>query len=442
MTRRFSATELVACGTVTETELEPHIRENVSLRRIQYVWRPTALTSTQLPRDFEFPILAYATSTDERRFRDADGVEKYVARAFAAGVAILDRLRGLTREQRLEYRAPYFIYQYVQQTHAHFDCNFLSKRQLIIKRGSRGENKERNVLPPDFGYNLAGRGPRWTVDRLLETGDEVASEAIGRRPTTAESIAHGLFAAARLSPARLNTADARDAVRLALFDSNTLIARPRRRLVACVQDRLYRLLDRHLDESQADFDEWFFPAGGRNLLAAIARQPNRSGGVLSKEEVAGALLHLAWDAYLRLAECLGAFGQAFAAALPQRLTRREQTLYDVLMMPHRYFGGLPRWLLMERVEFLKPVLEALLRDPKDRELVGALHRLLAWYPEMVRKRREADRLNKRRRRKKVNQPQQQLTGRQAVFDLDLRHDGELETHYRRRRRDSNRRSDD
>jgi hypothetical protein len=440
--RRFSTTELAACGTVTETELEPLVGEQASLRRFRYMWRPTALTATQLPPEFEIPVLAYAAGNGERRFRDADDVKVYIARGFAAGVALFDRLGGLTREQRLEYRVPRFIYQYVQQTHAHLDCNFLSKRQLIIKRGSRGENQERNVLPPDLGYNLAGRGTRWTIDRLMEAGEEAAQEAIGPRPTTAEAIAHGLFAAARRNPVRLTTSRARAAVRIALFDADAHLDRPRRRLVARVQDRLYRLLDRHMDEPQADFDEWFFPAGGRNLPAAIARQPNQPGGVLGKEEVTGALLQLGWDAYLRLSECLGAFGQAFAAALPQRLTRRERTHYDLSMMPHRHFGGLPRWLLMERVEFLRPALEALMQNPRDEEVVGALHRLLTWYPEMVRKRREADRLSKRRQSNRVNRSREALTGGQEILESDLRQDGELESHYRRRRRNLDRRRDD
>lgn len=442
MRRRFSASELAACGTVTATELEPLVGERVSLRRIRYVWRPTALTATQLPPDFEFPVLAYAAGNGERRFRDADDVENHIARGFAAGVALLDQLCGLTREQRLRYRAPYFAYQYVRQTQAHLDCNFLSKRQLVIKRGSRGENQERNVLPPDLGYNAAGRGPRWTIDRLLEAGEEAAREALGRPPMTAETIAHGLFAAARRNPVRLTTSQTRAAVRIALFDADAHLDRPRRGLVARVQDRLYRLLDRHMDEPQADFNEWFFPAGGRNLPAAIARQPNRPGGVLSTEEVTGALLQLAWDAYPRLAECFGAFGRAFAAALPQRLTRREQTHFDLSMMPHRHFGGLPRWLLMERVEFLKPALSALMHDPRDRAVVGALHRLLTWYPEMVRKRREADRLSKRRRTKKNSRLREPLTGGQEIFEADLRHDGELESQYRRRRRNPDRRRDD
>lgn len=440
--RRFSATELAACGTVTVNELEPLVGEQASLRRFRYVWRPTALTATQLPPNFEIPVLAYAAGNGERRFRDADDVKSFIARGFAAGVALLDHLGGLTREQRLEYRVPRFIYQYVQETHAHLDCNFLSKRQLIIKRGSRGENQERDVLPPDLGYNLAGRGPRWTIDRLLAAGEEdAARDTIGRSPTTAEAIARGLFAAARRNPVRLKTTDARAAVRIALFDADAHLDRPRRRLVACVQDRLYRLLDQHMDDTQADFDRWFFPAGGRNLPAAIARQPNRPGGVLENEEVTGALLQLGWNAYLRLSECLGVFGQAFAAALPKGLTRRERPYYDLSMMPHRHFGGLPRWLLMERIEFLRPALEALMQNPRDQEAVGAFHRLLTWYPEMVRKRREADRLSKRRQSNRSNRFRQPLTGGQEVLDLNLRQDGELESHYRRRRRNSGQRRD-
>jgi hypothetical protein len=438
MARRYPIAELAACGAVTETEVEPRERGGESVRRVRYVWRPTALVATQLQRNFEIEVLATITSGGERRFRDGDSARIYIARGYAAGVALLDRLRGFTREQRIKYRAPIFVYQYVLETHAHLDCNFLSKKQLVIKRGSRGKGRSRNVLPPDLGYSASGRGPRRTIDRLLEEGAAAAREAIGRQPSVAEKISYGLLAAARRNPLERRVPERRGDVRRALFDTDAIIAAPGRQLVFQVKDRLYRLIDRHLDEPQAEFNEWFFPGGGRNLRRAIARQPNRPGGVLSNEEVTGTLLHLAWNAYGLLSEGLGVFGQAFLAALPQPLSRKERTRFDLWMMPHRYFGGLPRVLLMERVEFLKPVLSALSAEPNNPELVGALHRLIAWYPEMVRERREADRLNKQRGPKRKGR---QLTGQQDLLDADLTDSGQFEGRHRQQRRNTDRRSE-
>lgn len=439
MPRRFTTQELAACGTVTATELESVERGTYRFRRTRYVWRPSAQIERQLPRDFELAIDAISDSEGVRRFRDADGTTTHIFRGFAAGVAVLDRLRRFSAADRLKYRPPFFIYQYVQEMHAHLDCNFRSKASLVIKRGSRSDDAERNVLPLDLGYDSAGRGPQWNIDRLLHEGTEAAADAGIARATIPQQIAYGFFAAARRNPLRRSARDLRTDIRRALFDTEAIIAALGRRLTAIVKDRLSRLLDSHLDDSTDDFNDWYFPAGGRNLIRAIARQPNRSGGVLPNEDVTGVLLHLAWDAYGQLSECLGAFGQAFIAALPEPLSRREQTLFDLSMMPHRYFGGLPRYLLMERIEFLQPALSALLTDPGDRELVGALHRLLAWYPEMVRKRREADRLSKQRRPQRARR--RDVTGNQELLDSDLTADRQMETRYRRRRRNSSRRSD-
>lgn len=437
MPRRFSATELAACGTVTETELEPRSRGAFQFRRIEYVWRPSALLATQLSADFALTVHAHVDSDGKRWFRDAGSYRIYIWHGFLAGVALLDRLRRFTRDQRNEYRAPFYIYQYVQDTHAHLDCRFLTRSQLHIQRGARGETGDCDVLPLDLGLEATGQGSRWSIQELLQAGEQAAAAAGLCDPADDVIIAHGLYAAARRNPLRRTTPQLRRDIRRALFDTDAMIAASQRRLKPIVQDRFYRLLDAHLDDPQQDFNQWFFPAGGRNLPRAIGRQPNRRGGVLSNEEVTAVLLNLAWDAYGLLSNCLSAFGQAFLAGIPGPLSRKERDLFNLTMMPHRYFGGLPRWLLMERIEFLEPAFVDLLSKPRDPVVHGAFHRLLVWYSEMVRKRREADRLNQERRRLR-----RQLNGQQELLERDLRQDGELESHYRRRRRNTDRRSED
>src|SRR4051812_41420009 len=124
MPRGFDREELARCGTITATEIESASKNDVVLRRMRYIWRPTALVASQLPPNFEFPVLAVLGHDGTRYFRDADDEKSYIFRGFAAGVALLDQLRGFTKEQRLRYRAPFWFYQYVQETQAHLDCNF------------------------------------------------------------------------------------------------------------------------------------------------------------------------------------------------------------------------------------------------------------------------------------------------------------------------------
>jgi hypothetical protein len=435
MALRCSTAELAACGTVTTEELEPLERGRYRFPRRRYVWRPSGLLDTQLPAGFEFAVLAHAGSDGMWRFRDANGTRVHLQYGFAAGVAILDHVRRWTRVQRNEYRAPLFIYEYVQQTQAHLDCHFASRQQLKIRPGSRSTPDECDVLPSDLGLDNRGRGVAWNVEKLLREGS-LAAEAQGLAdPDEDAIITLGLYAAARMNPLRRTAKQAKQDVRRALFDTEALIARPGRKLTAIIQDRMYRLLDAHLDEPRADFNRWFFPSGGRNIPRAIGRQPNRPGGIISNEVVTGVLLHLAWKQYGRLAHCLGAFGQAFAAALPQPLSRKERELFNLSLMPHRYFGGLPRFLLMERLDVLQPAFVDLLADPKDRVALGALYRLLSWYPEMVRKRREADCLKHRRRHQAGDVKNQEL------LDRDLDADGELPRSDRRRRGPGRRRSE-
>ena len=436
MALRCSAAELAACGTVTTEELAPLERGRFRFPRRRYVWRPSGLLAGQLPGDFQLAVLAHSDASGVRRFCDADGARVHLLYGFLAGVALLNHVQGWTRTKRNEYRAPYFIYEYVQQTHAHLGCHLDSRQQLTIRPGSRSAPDEEDVLPADLGLDDRGRGTRWNVEQLLIEGT-LAAEAQGLADVEEDAvISLGLYAAARMNPLRRTAKQAERDVRRALFDTDALIARPGRRLTAIIQDRVYRLLDAHLDESREDFNRWFYPSGGRNIPRAIGRQPNRVGGIIPNEDVMGVLLHLAWKEYGRLSQCLGAFGQAFAAALPEPLSRKERELFNLSLMPHRYFGGLARWLLMERIDLLQPAFVDLFANPRDRVALGALYRLLSWYPEMVRKRREADRLKHRRRR------QQGDGDNQERLERELDADGELPRTDRRRRGPGRRSHDD
>src|SRR5690349_8009251 len=101
MPRRFAPDALARCGTVTTTEMEPATKHEITLRRIRYVWRPAAELATQLPPDFELPLVAVLGRDGTRIFREAGDEKVAIFQGFAAGLALLDRLRGFTRQQRL-----------------------------------------------------------------------------------------------------------------------------------------------------------------------------------------------------------------------------------------------------------------------------------------------------------------------------------------------------
>ena len=88
MPRKFSAAELAACGEITESEMEPLVRGRFRVPQLRYVWRPSGLTASQLPPNFELTLEAYLGSDGVRRFHDANA-HVYARKAFAAGVAIL-----------------------------------------------------------------------------------------------------------------------------------------------------------------------------------------------------------------------------------------------------------------------------------------------------------------------------------------------------------------
>ena len=66
---------------------------------------------------------------------------------------------------------------------------------------------------------------------------------------------------------------------------------------------------------------------------------------------------------------------------------------DEIDQPH--FGGLPLILLGERLGFIDGVIAEVCENPGDRRPIKVLHRLLQFYADMARARREADRRRKR-----------------------------------------------
>jgi hypothetical protein len=86
--------------------------------------------------------------------------------------------------------------------------------------------------------------------------------------------------------------------------------------------------------------------------------------------------------------------RTFQNALPERLTDREQLLFEHMHLRQGYLGNLPLALLVERFGFLKGLLWELWESLPDVSLGPVLYRLLDYYSTVAARRREVDRLIK------------------------------------------------
>lgn len=166
-------------------------------------------------------------------------------------------------------------------------------------------------------------------------------------------------------------------------------------LLECVEDRLLTAIYPHLEDDNQAFDKWFL--GPKNsLIHQLAKQKRSPGGELPEEDVRKVLLELGWQSYQFAANCIHAQMRTFQNAIPEPLSPREALLFEHMHLPQAYLGNFPLILLAPRFGFIKGLLWEIWERLPDRDLLPVFYRLLDFYGEMARRRREADRRIKRR----------------------------------------------
>ena len=365
-------------GPPTEAGISPVVDRSL------YVWEPDDDVAADLPTGFRLTLECVATRDGTRRFAPAGGVAAFLLEASLGGLAILNRVRGMSAEARFSYHAMRLIFQHAPRLREHLGRSFSRRADLSLTAAEKGGRDGRSILPARIGLDREGHGRRWSVAELLEQGRDRA-------------IAAGLFAAARrdpLDPGASTESEARGLVRLALFDRGPVAGGIGVVAKQAVTERLLAAIETHQDDDAETFTRWFFEDRD-NLIHQIAKQRKR-GGPHPREVVRQAVLDLVFDAYTYAGDCVCLQMQAFLEALPTPLDAGERAWFEAVYYKQPYLGGLPLVLIRERFTFLREAILDLMDDPGDGERVGVLLRLLQYYEEMATQRRDADRGDKRR----------------------------------------------
>jgi hypothetical protein len=263
---------------------------------------------------------------------------------------------------------------------------------------------------------------------LTERGRRAAQEAGYPNPTSEHAIHFGLLESARLDPLEVEPDKVPNLVRLALFDIDALEGEPDAELIEAVTERMLVAIEQHLDDTTEDFERWFF-ASDRSVLKQISQQKKRRGGRLRRADVRQAMLHLCWQAYEYVGQCVHALMRMIKNSIPN-LGEAERRIYEHAYEAQPYYGGLPLALLAERRGFLRHAVLAIWEEPHNQDHVRALHRLLAYYAHMASARRCADRRSKEvcsSARVEANQPSTDRDGSAGIDATTDRFDGPDET---------------
>ena len=362
----------------------------LQLHATSHRWTPPPDLQSELCPGFSIDLRSYTDSDGMRRFLPVDGVDNFIDRAFLAGLTILTRDRQLTWEHASVYRAMKLICERVRRMQEHMDREFNFSRDLHIRPSVRNDDGQRTVLPDHVGRTETGAGRSWNARILREEGRARAREVGVERFTARVEIACGLLVAAERNPLELEDSEVPSLVRMALFapaDEDEPLSDE------CIDEvfgRLMDLLNAHRHDSEDEYQRWY--AGpSSNLFRAIA------GRGMTTSVVRKAMLQLGWQAYEYVTNCVSYFIQAFVRSLPQPMTADERELLGHMYQPQPYLGGLPMIFLLERQQFIAPVIGRLWESLGDAQTIRVLHRLLDYYREMAIDRRRVDLTSAHRR---------------------------------------------
>ena len=247
----------------------------------------------------------------------------------------------------------------------------------------------------DVGSDAFGEGRKWSLAELTRLGREAALAAGIRRPRSAEVAAHSLCVAALRNPLYVEPERSNNLMRMALF------AAPEPASVTDdvrneIHSRLCQAIEEHAGDSQAKFDKWFSEPHS-NLPRSLANRKTANFGKLPSAAVNHVLQDLGWDGHRTVANCLRATMYWVEKSLCEGQLPVARDWFEEVYLPQPKYGDLSLLMLMDRATLIKPIVLQLWDSPNDSTLVGALHRTLHYYEEIVDSRRDAERQSKRRR---------------------------------------------
>ena len=359
--------------------------------RARYVWRPPPELVAGVPENFKLELDVLTGRDGVRRIVPKQTVATFIRHAAVGGVALLAARTSMDDETRFSYRMMLMLSQQAHRFREHLDRGFRRESDLYRSTGRRNGGDSSHILPEELGLYPRQHGPGWNPADVLDHGRRAASKS---NPTTAELIRLGLLEAARrnpLDPNAISEAQAGSLVRMALFadPGNEPLAEAQ---FSEIQSRLLEAVQKQDRKPGAQFWKWLYDDLD-NIVHAIAKRKTR-GIRLNRMEVRRGILELVTQSHRYVGDCVHVQMQALAASLPTPLSPTEQSQFDAVYSRQKYLGGLPLVLLRDRFDFLKEAILDVWDEPNDHERTGVLLRMLDYYGQMARNKRESDRAAK------------------------------------------------
>lgn len=364
---------------------------------IECAWLPNTHLVSRFPNQFCVPFRV-ESSPSGRRVLPLGNPDVFILQAALGGEVILQQRGLIDAEAQFSYRLMRLLFQLSGRLQERLQGRVFRRLVdlFIPTRGRNGEAADVDILPRDFGV-YGPRQRRWSPETLFQEGRRTAVAAGYSRPDVETCIRFGVREEARQHPIdieQLSDDEARGLVRMSLFDIRTESAEPEIRLVNCVVERFIDSLERHINDSTDEFNNWFF-----QKLDVIIRQiekRKRGGGAIPRNVVRQAILQQVFQSYRYIADGIDAQMREIERCIRPRLTTAEADIYSAMFKRQTWLGGLPLLLIATQFPALRELVEDVLNAPVDAQAKGALLRAMYTYSEMIGRKRESERLLKQR----------------------------------------------
>lgn len=351
--------------------------------------------------DNRFPagaqLVEWVDNDGNRRFRpevmgDRSCVRESVLYLATMGELILKHRGQPIEKPGFQVNVLRFFFQQSERIQGRYRRDFRHRKDLLVPDVVQNFVESESVLPESLGREDAPSGRQWTVSTLLDRGHSEAQARGTKSPTVEDRIKFGLLARALETPfdlGHLTEEEIESVIRTGVFDLGTA-GRPDQSTTCEVLDRLYEAIEDHDHVDLETFQKWFFD-DVPNIVKQVAQRTTGPGRI-DRQIVRQVHLELLFEAFQFTGKCFSAAMEEVASQLDAGWTDTERDHFWRLFVGGWGTSVIPLILLRDRL-----VLFGL--DPLTAEIElfseGVVLRLLSYYGEMNRNRREADRELKR-----------------------------------------------
>ena len=360
-------------------------------------WIPNRRVLRLIPLGFRLPLQVVRGADGLRRILPRCTAREFLVRAATGGLAVMQRVRKLTKDDRQSYRLMSLLFQW-----SFSDRRLMSRRirrteDLRLRQSERGGDSDRDILPDIEATNHLDKTKRLTPEELLRCGRQSARE----RGVPAEDVSHqihlGLLEMAHHSSVQTNALCPEVSaaiIRISLFGLEQGERTNDAELKALVEERMIQAVQKHLDLPNKEFSRWMWKDFD-NIVQQLAKRTNKQGGPVSRPRVRYILFDLLWRSFGYVSQCVRMQMQAVRQAIQPPLTDQERRVFGLWYDSQPWTAGLAPIMLHNRLGLLLPTLADLEDcDPGGDHPWRAFLQAMQWSVEMTANRRSADVIQK------------------------------------------------